>query len=240
GDLLAGHVGELYRAGPRRNAVDVDRAGAALRDAATIFGAGHAERIAQHPQQRGVGLDVDVMALTIDDEGWHSVSPVSSPVMRRKRWRASGYLGRGRKRVRASGASIACFQADENSSSGNIRSGQQVAVARSCSASAPESAARIAKSSNAIERSAAVGMGIIEIPVGREFRRELFGFRAESAIPGVVQAAFLMSCGKFPAPSWAGNFHKSAGNLSQAAGNCLRSRPEVPRGGSKWVKVAKY
>ena len=156
------------------------------------------------------------------------MSPVSSPVMRRKRWRASGYLGRGRKRVRASGASIACFQADENSSSGNIRSGQQVAVARSCSASAPESAARIAKNSNAVKRSAAVGMGIIEIPAGREFRRELFGFRADSAIPGLVQAAFLMYCGRFPAPRWAGIFLKSAGNLFQGAGNCLRSHHVRP------------
>ncbi len=44
-------------------AVDVHRAGAALRDAAAVFGAGQADVLADHPQQRRVVLDLHVGAL---------------------------------------------------------------------------------------------------------------------------------------------------------------------------------
>ena len=57
-------------------------------------------------------------------------------------------------------------------------------------------------------------------PCGREYRRELFRFRADCAIPVSVHAAFLMSCGQFRALRWAGIFLKSARTLSQRAGNC--------------------
>ena len=41
-------------------AVDVHRAGAALRDAAAVFGAGEADLLADDPQERRVGLDLHV------------------------------------------------------------------------------------------------------------------------------------------------------------------------------------
>jgi hypothetical protein len=56
---------------PARNAVDMDGAGAALGDAATVFGAGQADGIPQHPQQRGVGINIDLMGLSIDAESSH-------------------------------------------------------------------------------------------------------------------------------------------------------------------------
>ena len=48
------------------HAVDVHGAGAALGDAAAVLRAGHAERVAQHPEQRGVGFDVYVVSLSVD------------------------------------------------------------------------------------------------------------------------------------------------------------------------------
>ncbi len=39
-------------------AVDVHGAGAALRDTAAVLGAGETDLLADHPQQRGVGLDL--------------------------------------------------------------------------------------------------------------------------------------------------------------------------------------
>jgi hypothetical protein len=42
------------------------RAGTALGDAATISGAGQTERVTQYPQQRGVGIDIDLLQVTIN------------------------------------------------------------------------------------------------------------------------------------------------------------------------------
>src|SRR5205809_923644 len=55
-------------AGARRDAVQVDGAGAALGDAAAELGAGEPERVAQHPEERRVGGDVDRFAFTVDGE----------------------------------------------------------------------------------------------------------------------------------------------------------------------------
>src|SRR5258708_2697622 len=49
GDVLAGYACHGDRAGAHRNAVDVNRAGAALRDAATEFRAGQSDLVAQRP-----------------------------------------------------------------------------------------------------------------------------------------------------------------------------------------------
>ena len=51
--------------------VDMDRAGAALGDAAAVFGAGQPERVAQDPKQRGVGIDIDLVRLSVDRETRH-------------------------------------------------------------------------------------------------------------------------------------------------------------------------
>ena len=55
-------------------------------DAAAELGAGQAERIAQHPEQRRVRLDVDLMGLTVDLElhadpvlGW-LLAATSAPI----------------------------------------------------------------------------------------------------------------------------------------------------------------
>jgi hypothetical protein len=49
----------------------MDGAGAALGDAAAVFGAGQSDRVAQHPQQRRVGIDIHLMRLTIHVEISH-------------------------------------------------------------------------------------------------------------------------------------------------------------------------
>ena len=59
-DLAAGCALDRQLAGARRDAVDVHGAGAALGDAAAVLGADQAELVAQHPEQRGVGLGVDL------------------------------------------------------------------------------------------------------------------------------------------------------------------------------------
>ena len=43
------------------DAVDVDGAGAAQRHAAAELGAGHAQHVAQHPEERRVAVDIDVV-----------------------------------------------------------------------------------------------------------------------------------------------------------------------------------
>src|SRR6201991_3909128 len=57
--------------GPRRRAVDMHGAGAAQRLAATELGPGHAQHVAQHPEQRGVAVDIDLMgcAVNLQHEG---------------------------------------------------------------------------------------------------------------------------------------------------------------------------
>src|SRR5262249_60891938 len=46
-------------------------AGAALGDAAAILGAGHAERVAQHPQKRRARIGVGLHGLAVDVEHSH-------------------------------------------------------------------------------------------------------------------------------------------------------------------------
>src|SRR6266545_3123066 len=58
GDGLVADARRRDAAGAQRQAIDEHRAGAALRDAAAIFGAGELERIAQHPEERRIRLYV--------------------------------------------------------------------------------------------------------------------------------------------------------------------------------------
>lgn len=53
---------------PHRSLVHVHCAGAALRDPAAELGAGHAQVVAQHPQQWGRGIDVNRLSLAVDGE----------------------------------------------------------------------------------------------------------------------------------------------------------------------------
>src|SRR6185295_2710257 len=66
GDLLAGGVADLHRAGTDRLSVYVNRAGAALRDAAAVFCPREPNLLADHPEQRRRRVDVDIMRLSID------------------------------------------------------------------------------------------------------------------------------------------------------------------------------
>src|SRR5262249_43280768 len=60
------------RARPRWNTIDMDRAGAALRDAATVFRASEADILADRPQQRRVGAYIHFIVLAVDIKTRHS------------------------------------------------------------------------------------------------------------------------------------------------------------------------
>jgi hypothetical protein len=53
----------------------MDRAGAALRDAAAIFGSGQSDVFPDDPEQRCVGLDVDIESFAVYFEVCHRRSP---------------------------------------------------------------------------------------------------------------------------------------------------------------------
>jgi hypothetical protein len=56
----------------------MDGAGAALGDAAAKFGAGQPQRIAQDPKQRGIGIDIDLLRLSVNRETRHYPTPQSA------------------------------------------------------------------------------------------------------------------------------------------------------------------
>src|SRR5207247_990578 len=68
GDAFAGDGGHGQHAGAGGDAVQMDGAGAALGDAAAKLGAGEAEGVTQHPEERRVGGDVDRFAFAVDGE----------------------------------------------------------------------------------------------------------------------------------------------------------------------------
>src|SRR5690242_6115213 len=70
----------LARAGG--SAVDQHRAGAALGNAAAIFCPGEPDRVAQHPKQRGVVLDVEIVGLSVNRQRDHRLAsaPVASTI----------------------------------------------------------------------------------------------------------------------------------------------------------------
>src|SRR3979490_1409315 len=61
-------------AGAHGLAVEVHGAGTALSDAAAELRAGHAQRVAQHPQEGRAGRGVDLAGLAVDNEGNHGNS----------------------------------------------------------------------------------------------------------------------------------------------------------------------
>src|SRR3954451_25435392 len=75
GDLLADGFRDQHAAGARRDAVDVDGAGATLCNAATIFGAGQAGIFPDRPQKRRIRLDIQFKCFAVDREVCHRVSP---------------------------------------------------------------------------------------------------------------------------------------------------------------------
>src|SRR6185437_5754185 len=75
GDVFALKAGDLYGAGAHRGSVDVDGAGAADGHAAAELGAGEAEGVAQNPEERCFGIDVNGLRFAVEVEGdvWHGV-----------------------------------------------------------------------------------------------------------------------------------------------------------------------
>src|SRR5690348_1000309 len=69
GDRLPRCSGDRRRAGSHGRAIEMHRACAAQRHTASELGAGHVERITQHPEQRGVGRDINGVTTAVDGEG---------------------------------------------------------------------------------------------------------------------------------------------------------------------------
>ena len=69
GDLGIADAVDGGDAGADRLAVLLHRTGAALRDAAAEFRSGHAENVAQHPEQRRIAVSIDAMRRPVDIEG---------------------------------------------------------------------------------------------------------------------------------------------------------------------------
>src|ERR1700692_886481 len=70
-DLCAIKSADWQRAGPHGGSVDMHRASAALRDTAAEFCAGQTDHVAQHPEKRRIGLDVDLPRCSVDVDGDH-------------------------------------------------------------------------------------------------------------------------------------------------------------------------
>src|SRR5258705_10285313 len=68
-DFLAADGRNRHRARADRLAAEIDGASAALRDTATVFRAGETGIVADGPQQGRVGIDIDLVILSVDLEG---------------------------------------------------------------------------------------------------------------------------------------------------------------------------
>src|SRR6267142_1654743 len=68
---------ERDRAGALHLAIDMDGAGAALRDAAAVFRAGETDMLADDPQQRRIGLGLHIHRLAVDIELCHCSVPLA-------------------------------------------------------------------------------------------------------------------------------------------------------------------
>src|SRR5580700_9967144 len=70
-DLCAIKSADWHRAGAHGGSVDMHRASAALRNTTAEFCAGQTERVAQHPEKRRIGLDVDLPGCSVDVDRDH-------------------------------------------------------------------------------------------------------------------------------------------------------------------------
>ncbi|MNX70265.1 hypothetical protein D3C86_1015070 [compost metagenome] len=92
-----GHGRGRRDAGAQRCAIDVHGAGPALGDATAELGAGEVGNIAQDPEQRHVGGDIQLLILAIDVQGEHGAVPQTQGDLKGRRCglvkpaRASGY-----------------------------------------------------------------------------------------------------------------------------------------------------
>src|SRR5262249_11050725 len=75
GDGLRGDVLHAHLAAADRVTVQVDGAGSALTDAAAVFGSGEFEQIAEIPQQRHLGIAIELLVGAVYFESDHRRSP---------------------------------------------------------------------------------------------------------------------------------------------------------------------
>src|SRR4029077_9650289 len=66
---------DRHRTGPHGGTVDMHRARAAQCDTAAEFCARQTDNVAQHPEQRSIGLDVDLPGYSVDVDRDHCASP---------------------------------------------------------------------------------------------------------------------------------------------------------------------
>src|ERR1700754_4506014 len=77
-DRLAGDVADIGLTGTHSHAVDLNGAGSALGYPAAVFGARDAEFVPQHPEQRHLGNDVNLVLGSIDRDLDHVGIPLGS------------------------------------------------------------------------------------------------------------------------------------------------------------------
>src|SRR5262249_32158482 len=78
-DAFARDRRDRSHAGARGFPVDMNGAGAALRHAATILGAGQVEEVTHDPEQRRVGRGVEIDGLAVQVESDHGEVSVEDP-----------------------------------------------------------------------------------------------------------------------------------------------------------------
>jgi hypothetical protein len=69
--LLLGHRADRHAARACCDPIDMHGAGAALSDAATVFGAGQADLFADDPEQGRIGLDLHLTHRAVDRQSCH-------------------------------------------------------------------------------------------------------------------------------------------------------------------------
>src|SRR6516165_11240421 len=77
-DASAVDARDRHRAGPYGLPVDVDRADAALRDAAAVLRSGEAYNIAQGPEERCIGFDIELVLRAVDCDRDHRQALLTS------------------------------------------------------------------------------------------------------------------------------------------------------------------
>jgi len=75
GDFLSRHTGDRQYARPRGRPIHVHGAGSAQRFPAAVLGARHIQHVPQYPEQRHVGVHIDLPNFSVDDELLHQKTP---------------------------------------------------------------------------------------------------------------------------------------------------------------------
>lgn len=76
-NLFISQVRNRQYAGSHRLAIDMDRAGTALRDPASVFRAGELQNIAQYPEHRHLAVNIDADGFSVQLKLNHAKRPVT-------------------------------------------------------------------------------------------------------------------------------------------------------------------